>query len=84
MERTPVMSSVIEEVGYNRSTRTLEILFKSGAIHLYDFVPQEAYDGLMAAEAKGTYFHRHIKAEYQSHRIADADGPPEKPATCNN
>ena len=47
MEREPVVSSVIAEVGYNASLRTLEILFKSGAIYLYYFVPPEVHRGLL-------------------------------------
>jgi KTSC domain len=71
MERDPVVSSVISEIGYNASSRTLEILFKSGAIYLYYFVPQDVYDALMTADAKGVHFKKHIKTSYEYHRIAE-------------
>ena len=58
----PSISSVISEVGYNASCRTLEILFKSGAIYLYYFVPEEVHRGLMNAASHGTYFNQEIKA----------------------
>jgi hypothetical protein len=71
MDRKPVVSSVIEEVGYSPACRTLEILFKSGAIYLYYFVPQDVYDALMAAESKATYFERQIKGLFEHHQIAE-------------
>src|SRR5262245_28512046 len=72
MNRVPVVSSVIDEVGYNASCRTLEILFKSGAIYLYYFVPQDVHDALMGAESKGSYFNKQIKGLFEHHQIAEA------------
>jgi KTSC domain len=78
MDRVNVVSSVIEEIGYSASSRTLEILFKSGAIYLYYFVPQAQYDALMAADSKGTYFNKKIKGVYEHHRIAEPYDDPSK------
>jgi hypothetical protein len=78
MDRVAVVSSVIEEIGYNPSSRTLEILFKSGAIYLYYFVPQDVHDALMAADSKGTYFNKQIKKNYEYHRIAEPYDDPSK------
>jgi hypothetical protein len=71
MDRESVVSSVLAEVGYNASCRTLEILFKSGAIYLYYFVPVEVHRGLMEAGSHGTYFNKEIKGVYEHHRIAE-------------
>lgn len=71
MEREPVVSSVLSEVGYDASCRTLEILFQSGAIYLYYFVPEEVHRGLMSAASLGTYFNKEIKRIYEHHRIAE-------------
>jgi hypothetical protein len=80
MERVPVVSSVISEVGYDASYRTLEILFRSGAIYLYYFVPEEVHRGLIDATSHGTYFNQNIKAVYDHHRIAEPyDGPKPRP-----
>ena len=57
--------------GYDASCRTLEILFQSGAIYLYYFVPQEVHRGLMGAASHGTYFNKAIKRVYEFHRIAE-------------
>jgi hypothetical protein len=78
MDREPVISSVINEVGYNASCRTLEILFKSGAIYLYYFVPEEVHRELMDAASHGTYFNQNIKAVYDYHRIAEPNDAPKK------
>jgi hypothetical protein len=71
MDRVPVVSSVIDEVGYNASCRTLEIRFNSGAIYLYYFVPQDVHDALMAADSKGSYFNKQIKGLFEHHQIAE-------------
>jgi KTSC domain len=69
--REPVVSSIINEVGYRPDTQTLEIQFVSGAIYLYHFVPEEVHRGLMSAASVGTYFNREIKPVYQHQRIAE-------------
>jgi KTSC domain len=78
MDRVPVESSVIGEVGYNVSCRTLEVLFRSGAIYLYYFVPQGVHEALMAADSKGTYFNKLIKGVYEHYRIAEPYYNPSK------
>jgi hypothetical protein len=77
MKRVPVVSLIVAEVGYDPVHRRLEILFRSGAIRLYYFVPEEIYGALMDADSAGTYFNRHIKNVYENHRIAEPRiGPP--------
>jgi KTSC domain len=78
MDRVPVVSSVIAEVGYNASLRTLEILFHSGAIYLYYFVPEEVRDSLMSAESLGAYFNKQIKGVFEHHQIAEPYDKPGK------
>ncbi|MCL4535523.1 MAG: KTSC domain-containing protein [Bacteroidetes bacterium] len=70
MERTPVQSSNLASVGYDPATRTLEIELRSGRTYRYINVPKAVYEGLMAAESKGSYFNEHIKdAGYPYSRI---------------
>lgn len=64
MIMTEVSSSNLESVGYDPSTETLRIKFKSGGLYEYYTVPQDVYDGLMAASSKGKYFHDNIKDKY--------------------
>jgi hypothetical protein len=61
VHRTPVTSSNLRSVGYDPSTRTLEIEFHKTGVYEYSGVPQFVYDGLMSAGSHGTYFDRHIK-----------------------
>lgn len=69
MKRVPVNSSNLRSVGYNSSSRVLEIEFHSGGIYQYFDVPESIYEGLMAAESHGKYFHNCIKDKYLYKRI---------------
>jgi hypothetical protein len=64
MDRTPVESSMIASIGYDRATQTLELEFKSGAIWQYEGVPQSEYDALMAADSHGSYARSFIIGDY--------------------
>lgn len=61
IQRTPVTSSAIRSVGYDSSTRILEIEFTGGSVYRYYEVPSDVYRGLMSAESHGKYFNRYIK-----------------------
>ena len=61
IERTPVRSSALRSVGYDREQQTLEIEFTNGAAYQYFGVPAEVYRELMAAESHGRYFHQHVR-----------------------
>jgi len=64
MERTPVSSSDILSIGYDADNQVLEIEFIRGAVYQYSGVPPGQYDGIMAADSKGKYFHANIKNAY--------------------
>jgi hypothetical protein len=51
----PVESSMIQAVGYDPKTRTLEVVFNSGQTYCYEDVPPEVHQELMAADSKGQY-----------------------------
>jgi hypothetical protein len=55
-----VESSMISAAGYEPETRTLVVLFTSGKAYEYLDVPQEVYDGLLAAESKGQYMNSQV------------------------
>ena len=65
MERTPVNSSSIAEVGYDPATRTLEVLFHNGHIYRYFAVPPSVYDAFMASDSKGKFLNENLKGLYQ-------------------
>jgi hypothetical protein len=49
MIRTPVKSSYIAAIGYDAEKKVLEVEFKRGDAYRYFDVPQDVYDGLIAA-----------------------------------
>lgn len=67
--RTPVASSSIRSVGYDRDESVLEIEFQSGGIYRYADVASETYEGLLAASSHGSYFHENIRGQYDYRRI---------------
>jgi hypothetical protein len=65
MDRIPVNSSAIIDIGYDYSSMTLELAFKQGTIYQYFDVSEAVYQELMRAESKGTFFHLNIKNNYR-------------------
>ena len=61
MNRIPVSSSNLLSVGYEATTRTLEIEFRSGSVYQYLNVPPKIYEGLITAGSHGKYFDSYIK-----------------------
>ncbi|MBG1242575.1 MULTISPECIES: KTSC domain-containing protein [unclassified Nostoc] len=64
MLRTPVNSRNLHSVGYDATTRTLEVEFNNGSVYQYSGVPESTYRGLISASSHGKYFHANIKDSY--------------------
>ena len=64
-----VKSSAMTAVGYEPDTRTLRIRFIQDADYDYSGVPPEVYQGMLSAESRGKYYHKHIKCKYRSKRV---------------
>lgn len=67
--RTPVASSSIRSVGYDRDEAALEIEFQSGGVYRYADVSPETYEGMLGARSHGSYFHENIRGQYEYRRI---------------
>ncbi len=65
MNRIPVESTNILEIGFDEESSTLEIEFKEGSVYQYFDVPKAIYDQMMNAESKGKYLAAHIKGFYR-------------------
>ncbi len=65
MDRTPVESRTILDIGYDSASMTLEIGFKSGGVYQYFDVPETMYQELMNAPSKGSFLHQNIKGNYR-------------------
>lgn len=69
MLRTPVSSTSIRAIGYDKITGTLEIEFIGGQVYQYLEVPEDEYVSFMAAGSKGKHFHSNIKDSYQFEQV---------------
>lgn len=65
-----VESSNVAAVGYELSTETLRVEFKSGAIYDYSDVPELVHKQLVGAPSVGSFFNSTIKNSYQFERIS--------------
>ena len=65
MDRILVSSSNIRSIGYEASSLTLEVEFKSGSVYQYMGVPQNEYEALMNAASIGRHLNRNIKGQYR-------------------
>lgn len=61
MQRIPVTSSTCVSVGYDATTRTLEVEFKRGGVYKYFDVPASEYAALLSASSIGGYLDAQIK-----------------------
>lgn len=68
MDRTPVASTVLAEVGYDPHRKVLEVQFRTGRVYHYHGVPSSAVQALLSSDSIGTYFNEEIKARYRAVR----------------
>jgi len=64
IEMTPVKSTNIRFVGYDKETFQLRVQFTNGGLFQYSGVPEEVYDEMMNSESVGAYFSRNIRNAY--------------------
>ena len=69
MNRTPVESTNIADIGYDPTTQTLEIGFLNGTVYQYLNVPPNIFSQLMSASSHGTFLNKQIKPKYQYKQI---------------
>lgn len=69
MNRQPVTSSNVADVGYDAVSMTLEIGFKDGSVYQYFDVPESLHQELMCAESVGKFLNAHIKNSYRYTKI---------------
>jgi len=69
MIHTPVSSSNLASVGYDPTSRTLEVAFHGGTLYSYSSVPESVYRSLMSASSHGHYFAANVKNVYSYRRV---------------
>ncbi len=65
MDRQPVTSSNVAEVGYDADTMTLEVAFRNGTVYQYFDVPESVYQELMRSDSVGKFLNEQIKNSYR-------------------
>lgn len=74
MNRVPVESALIAELGYDADRCVLEIKFRdTDAVYDYLDVSVEEVTALLSSPSKGNYFNRHIKARHR-YSIVEKNG----------
>ena len=70
MDRRPVSSSMITSIGYDSTTGTLEIEFKSdGSVWQYFDFSEAMWNEFDNAGSHGKYWHANIKNNYREVRV---------------
>lgn len=64
----PVESSNIESVGYDDTTSSLYVKYKSGT-YKYDGVEKSVYESLLTSTSKGRFMNETIKGHYNYSRV---------------
>jgi hypothetical protein len=69
MQRLPVSSRSVASVGWDPTSRTLEIEFTSGRVYRYFEVPEIVYHGLVRAESIGQFLNERIRDRYRFEQL---------------
>lgn len=69
MNYIKVTSSNIDQIGYDKDTSTLGVIFLNGSEYQYPDVPEDLYNDFMAASSHGKFFHENIKYEFSFRRL---------------
>lgn len=60
---------MLKAAGYDSTSRMLQVVFSTGHTYRYKQVPSQEFEGLMNAESKGEYMHKHIIDRYDFERL---------------
>jgi hypothetical protein len=69
LERQPVKSRILRSVGYDDSTKILEIEFHTGLVYQYSGVPPKIYADLMHSGEIGKYFSEKVRPRFQTKQV---------------
>jgi hypothetical protein len=69
LERNAVKSVILRSVGYDDSTKVLEIEFHSGLVYQYSGVPKKAYTELMHSSEVGKYFSEKVRPLFRTKQV---------------
>jgi len=64
IKRVAVRSTLLDAVGYDARSQTLELVFDSGSVRRLAGVPAAVYKALLAAPSKGKFYHKQLRGKY--------------------
>ena len=69
MKLHPVISDMLNAIGYDAKARILEVIFRTEDRYRYFEVPPTEYQALIASESLGQYMQKHIIGHYEYERV---------------
>jgi hypothetical protein len=69
LERLPVKSRILRSVGYDDSTKILEIEFQNSLIYQFLDVPPKVYADLMHSGEIGKYFTDKVRTRFRTKQV---------------
>lgn len=69
LERQSVKSRILRSVGYDESTKILEIEFHTGLVYQYSGVPPKVFTDLMHSGEIGKYFSEKVRPRFQTRQV---------------
>lgn len=69
LERQSVKSRILRSVGYDDSTKILEIEFHTGLVYQYSGVPPKVFADLMHSGEIGKYFSEKVRPRFQTKQV---------------
>jgi len=69
LERQPVKSRILRTLGYDESTKILEIEFQTGLVYQYAGVPLKVYRELIRSDEIGKYFTDKVRNRFRTKQI---------------
>ena len=69
LERQSVKSFILRSVGYDESTKILEIEFHAGLVYQYSGVPSKVYADFIHSSEIGKYFSEKIRPRFPAKQV---------------
>ena len=69
VERQSVKSRILRSVGYDDSTKILEIEFHTGLVYQYSGVPPKVYADLMHSGEIGKFFSEKVRTQFRTKQV---------------
>jgi hypothetical protein len=69
LERQSIKSRILRSVGYDGTTKNLEIEFHTGLVYQYSGVPPKVYTDLMSSDAVGKYFSEKVRNRFRTKQV---------------